>query len=183
MQPSAPPPVEPDEDDRGPSKSQRKRDMQALQTLGERLVDLPPTQLARLVLPVNLLDAIQLARRITAHEGRRRQLQYIGKLMRHVDAESIRAALSVDDEQHRAKVARMHAAEHWRDRLIASPDQLDVFIQRYPTSARTLHPLLRAARTEQARQQRGRHYRELYRALLDALEPTDPSTHSEASPP
>ncbi len=75
-----------------PSKSQRKRDMTELQQLGVRLVACRPDQLARLNLPESLREAILAAQRIHAHEGRRRQLQYIGRLMRQADAEAIRTA-------------------------------------------------------------------------------------------
>lgn len=75
-----------------PSKSQRKRDMTELQQLGVRLVACNPDQLARLNLPESLRDAVLAAQRIHAHEGRRRQLQYIGRLMRNSDADAIRAA-------------------------------------------------------------------------------------------
>ncbi|MFM1987585.1 MAG: x96 protein [Pseudomonadota bacterium] len=155
----------------GPSKSQRKRDMHALQDLGERLVEMPASQFERLGLPVELVDAVALARRITSREGRRRQLQYVGKLMRRadVDAEAIRAKLEVDDAQHRLETAVMHAAERWRDALIEAPDRIAEFVGRYPAAARTLHPLVRSARAEHAKQQRGRHYRELYRELRDVL--------------
>lgn len=154
----------------GPSKSQLKRDMQALQDLGERLVALPARRLDALALPDNLLDAIALARRITAHEGKRRQLQYIGKLMRHIDAAPIEAALGEDDERHRAETAVMHAAERWRDTLIAEPGQLKSFVERYPAGLLlNLHPMVRSACAEHAKGQRGRHYRELYRVIRDIL--------------
>ena len=162
---------EPDDNaDLGPSKSQRKRDMHALQELGERLAELPASRLGPMGLPEVLLDAIALAKKITAHEGRRRQMQLIGKLMRRVDADAIRAELDVDDDRHRAETAVMHAAENWRDALIAAPDRLTEFVQRYPQAiTRGLHPLLRSACTEHARAQRGRHYRELYREIRDIL--------------
>ena len=91
--------------------------MHALQALGERVVALTPEQTATLALPERLLDAIALARTIRAHEGLRRQMQYIGRLMRDVDAASIEAALDGMQHSHRAEVARHHAAERWRDRL------------------------------------------------------------------
>ena len=163
--------VEPDpEDDQGPSKSQRKRDMHALQELGERLVEVPASRLGPMGLPEILLDAIALARKITAHEGRRRQMQLIGKLMRRVDADAVRAELDIDDDRHRAETAVMHAAERWRDALIATPDRLTEFVQRYPQAlTKGLHPLLRSACTEHSRAQHGRHYRELYRTIRDIL--------------
>ena len=77
-----------------PSKSQRKRDATALQDLGEQLVDLTPAQLNQIPLPDDVLEAVRLARAISQRGGRKRQLQYIGKLMRQIDdPEAIRAAL------------------------------------------------------------------------------------------
>ncbi|MFZ4757675.1 MAG: ribosome biogenesis factor YjgA [Burkholderiaceae bacterium] len=175
---NAPPPPPPpttvqradDDVDLGPSKSQRKRDMHALQDLGERLVELPPSQLAKLALPQDLVDAIELARRITAREGRRRQLQYVGKLMRRVDADEIRARLDVDDVHHRLETAVMHAAERWRDTLIETPERLAEFVEKHPAAAALgLHTLLRGARHEHEKGVHGRHFRDLYRALRDVL--------------
>jgi ribosome-associated protein len=161
---------EPSDDYDGPSKSQRKRDSHELQALGERLVELAPSAFARLDLPQDLIDAVVMARKITAREGRRRQLQYVGKLMRRVDAQAVRAQLDVGDVQHRAETAVMHAAERWRDALIASPERLAEFAGRYPQAiARDLHPMIRSASAEVARQQHGRHYRELFRELRDVL--------------
>jgi len=154
----------------GPSKSQRKRDSHALQALGERLVELAPSALARLDLPPELVEAVVAARKITSREGRRRQIQYVGKIMRRIDGESVRAQLDVGDAQHRAETAVMHAAERWRDALIAAPDRLAEFLDRYPQAlSRDLHPMVRAAAAEVARQQHGRHFRELYRELRDLL--------------
>jgi ribosome-associated protein len=77
-----------------PSKTRLKRQMHELQRLGEQLVALPSSQLARIELPEALREQIELARRITAREALRRQLQYVGRLMRDVDADAIRAALA-----------------------------------------------------------------------------------------
>jgi len=174
-----------DEDDpyTGPSKSQRKREMHLLQDLGERLVELPPSQLERLELPPDLVDAIVLARKITAREGRRRQLQYVGKLMRHTDADAILAKLDLDDAGHRLETAVMHAAERWRDALLESPERVAEFVERYPAAARTLHPLVRSARAEHAKQQRGRHYRDLYRELRDVLLADAAPPAADSEPP
>jgi ribosome-associated protein len=90
----------------GPSKSEVKRQMHALQALGERLVALPDTQLAKIPIADDALaEAIQLARRIKARSGLKRQLQYIGKLMRSVDADPIAEALDLLDGQHQANAA------------------------------------------------------------------------------
>jgi len=161
---------EPDDEPTGPSKSQRKRDMHALQDLGERLVGMPVSRFEKLELPEEMVDAVTLARKITAHEGRRRQMQYIGKLMRRVDVEMIRGALEIDDVHHRRETAVMHAAERWRDALIESPERLAEFHERHPAAVRRgLHAMIRSARAETAKQQRGRHYRDLYRELRDIL--------------
>jgi ribosome-associated protein len=78
-----------------PSKTRLKRQMHELQRLGQRLAGLPPAQLQRIELPELLREQIEMARRITAREALRRQLQYIGRLMRNADAEAIRARLAV----------------------------------------------------------------------------------------
>jgi len=162
---------------RKPSKSQLKRDMTALQELGEELLRLQPYKLKRLPLPPDLVDAIELAQRITSREGLRRQRQYIGRLMRDVDAQPIRDALSVDGTRHRGEVARMHTAEHWRDRLLASPDALAQFLTEHPGAAGTgaegpdgWKERIEAARLEKSRDQPGRGYRDLYRHLYRLLE-------------
>jgi ribosome-associated protein len=77
-----------------PSKTQRKRQMHELQRLGQRLAELPAAQLQRIDLPEALREQIELARRITAREALRRQLQYVGRLMRQADADAIRAGLA-----------------------------------------------------------------------------------------
>ena len=156
-----------------PSKSQRKRDSHALQDLGERLLALQPARLKALPLPPRLLDAIELALRITSREGLRRQRQYIGRLMREIDAAPILKALDDDGTLHRAEVATMHAAEGWRIRLLETPDALAEFLALYPQAAdadgMTLAALIEAARTELARGAAGRRFRELYRHLRDTL--------------
>jgi ribosome-associated protein len=82
-----------DEQDELTSKSRKKRDMHALQDLGVKLVELNEQQLETMQLPESLLAAVQDARRLTKHEARRRQMQYIGRLMRDLDAAPIRDRL------------------------------------------------------------------------------------------
>ena len=119
-----------DEETAPPSKSQRKRDMHALQVLGGELVRLRRDQLQRIELPEELREAIEFAHRVTSHEARRRHMQYLGKLMRQVDADAIRTALAQVTGESRAAVALMHLAERWRDRLIADDAALTEFIAR-----------------------------------------------------
>jgi len=169
----------------GPSKSQRKRDSHALQELGEQLVALPAARVAELGLPEPLQDAIDEARRIRSHEALRRQLQRVGKLMREVDPEPIRDALAVDGSRHREEVGRMHAAEHWRDRLLAENDALAAFTARHPGAAQSAPwaQLITQARAERAAGQPPRRSRELYRALFAALAPDTTAPAPDSSPP
>lgn len=168
-----------DEEDRGderPSKTQRKKDMHALQALGQQLVDLSREQLARIELPDDLREAIDFAHRVTSHEGRRRHMQYIGRLMRQVDADEIRAAIGRATGESRAAVALMHFAERWRDRLLADDAALTDFIAERPgADVQWLRATIRAARREQAAGQPPRHARALYRWLHEELSPHAPT--------
>ena len=164
----------PREDDRHerPSKTQRKKQSHALQALGERLVALSPDKLARMPIDEPLQEAVRQAQRITSHEGRRRQLQYIGRLMRDADAQAIADAFAADDAQHRGLVGAMHAAERWRDGLIDASLELRDFVARYPAAAAVpLAELVTAARRERAEDRPPRDarllFRELHRIIVD----------------
>jgi ribosome-associated protein len=172
---NAQPPLDTDDGPSGlpdaPSKSQRKRDMHALQTLGTALTRLSREQLDRLDLPEELRAAIDFSHRVTSHEGRRRHLQYLGKLMRSVDAEAIRDGLARVTGESRAAVAQMHAAERWRERLLADDAALTEYVAAHPASdVQWLRATIRAARREIAAQQPPKHARELYRRLHADLE-------------
>jgi len=158
--------------DSRPSKTQRKKQSHALQSLGERLVELTPPKLALVPLPERLREAVEMAQRTRSHEGRRRQLQYIGRLMREADAEAIAQALAADSEHHRGVVTAMHAAERWRDGLIDASLDLTVFIDRYPGGAAApLAALVSSARREREAGKPPRQarllYRELHRIIAD----------------
>jgi ribosome-associated protein len=154
-----------------PSKTQRKREMTALQRLGEDLLALNDTQLAGLGLPERLLDALRDATRITAHEGRRRQMQYVGRLMRQVDPEPIRRALADATGASAAAVALMHRCERLRDRLLDDDTALTEFLSAHPqVDAQHLRATIRAARRERAAQAAPKHARELYRWLHRTLQ-------------
>jgi ribosome-associated protein len=154
-----------------PSKSQRKRDMTALQDLGEALVKLGADQLKKVELPDDLREAVLEARRITAHEGRRRQLQYVGKLMRGVDPEPIRRSLADLTGGSRESVELMHRCERWRDRLIDDDAALTELLGAHPdVDVQPLRALIRAARRERAIAAPLKHARELYRWLHDTLQ-------------
>lgn len=156
-----------------PSKSQLKRDMTALQKLGVLLLELPVSQFKNLDLPESLRDAIEMARKITSHEGRRRQLQLIGKLMRTVDAEPIQDAISRMNGENRAEALRHHAIEHWRDQMLARDTALTEFRLRHPTiNVERLERLVKEARAEQSSQRPTRASRELFRLVRDTIDNT-----------
>jgi ribosome-associated protein len=152
------------------SKTRRKAMMHSLQSLGERLVDLHPARLAELALPERLADALAEARRITRHEARRRQMQYIGRLMREVDPAPIESRLA-DWAQGPAREQRLHrAAERWRERLLAEAGAIDRWIESHPGSDRAgLQVLLARTKAERTAGQPPRAHRELYRLLRDTL--------------
>ncbi len=119
-----------------PSKTRRKAEMQALQGLGEALVELDPRRFDELAaaveLPERLVEALREARTITAWGGRKRQLQFIGKLMRDVDPAPIRRRLDLWSHGHALEAAQEHAIERWRERLLAEPDALDALAAALP---------------------------------------------------
>jgi ribosome-associated protein len=154
-----------------PSKTRRKRDMTELQKLGERLLALSADQRARIDLPEALREALAQAARINSHEARRRQLQYVGRLMRGVDAEPIRHALDNATGASKAAVALMHRCEHLRDRLLDDDAALTAFLAEFPDiDAQPLRAMIRAARRERERALPPTHARELYRWLHELLQ-------------
>ena len=163
-------------DDTRPSKTQVKREMAALQALGEQLVALSGERLARLDLPDELRDAVRDARRFTQHEARRRQLQYIGRLMREVDPAPIRAALDEINGVSAAANARQHALERLRARLLEDEGVLGEIARSHPgTDLQHLRQLRRNALKEQAEGKPPRAFRELFRVLRNLQEaPHDP---------
>lgn len=166
----------PDDDEseyHGPSKSERKRNAHDAQKLGEALIELTSLDLDALGLPEPLVDAIREARRIKSRAGLVRQRQYVGKLMRSVDLEPIRAALAARSEHAARETQRFKRVEHWRDRLIAEgAPALDELMQWRPglDRAEWLRRVA-AAQTERARLgSGGAASRELFRALRALLD-------------
>lgn len=157
------------QDHEPPSKSQRKRDAKALQQLGSELVDLNASQLEAIQMPDELREAIELARRIREKTGRKRQLQFIGKLLRQIDAEPLQRQLDASRLQDRGATARLHRLEHWRERLIDEGDEaLAELLELYPQADRQhLRQLIRNARQERERQQAPKSARQLFRYLRE----------------
>ena len=158
-----------------PSKTQRKRAMHELQALGERLVELNPAQLARMALPEALSDAIEQVRRMTKHEARRRQIQYIGRLMRSADADSIRETLKTWDGVSVRHTARQHRIERWREELLEDDGALGALASAHPgLDTQYLRALVRNARAERSAGRPPHAYRELFRALRDIIPDSQP---------
>lgn len=156
------------------SKTRRKREMTELQSLGAALVALPESQLDRIGLHAGLLQAVLEAKRIKSHEARRRQLQYIGRLMREVDPEPIRAQLAAAEGSSAQATAAHRRLEAWRVRLLADDAALTSFASEHPgADLQEIRSLIRNARKEQQEGKPPRAYRELFR-VLKAIETSRP---------
>jgi len=153
-----------------PSKSQRKRDMTELQEMGAELLELSAQQLAQIELPDNLHDAVIAARQITKFEARRRQLQYIGKLMRTIDPEPIRARLDLWKTTSDEHKAWLHNLERWRDRLLADEAALHELVGAHPQAdIQQLRTLIRNTLREREKNKPPKSYRALFQALRELM--------------
>ncbi|MEM7082870.1 MAG: ribosome biogenesis factor YjgA [Pseudomonadota bacterium] len=136
-------------DDEGLSKTRLKKEMHRLQKLGEELIDLNRRQLDALPLPDELRAAIDAAQKMTKHRALYRQRQFIGKVMRSIDASPIEVALNNLRHPERQANARFHKVEHWRDTLVAHPERSSDFITEFPSIDRQqLGQKVRAANKE-----------------------------------
>lgn len=152
-----------------PSKTRLKQASHALQDLGEAAVALPDARLNALPIDESLRDAINTYKKTRSHEGRRRQMQYIGKLMRLHDVEPLRQAVT-DLQLGRAQDAlALHEAERWRAELIRDDEAMTRWIADHPqTDTQQLRSLIRAARKDAAlapEQRSGRAFRELFQFI------------------
>jgi ribosome-associated protein len=167
-----------------PSRTELKKESTELQKLGEALLTLRGELFERLALPEGLVTALEELKRITNFEGRRRQLQYVGKLMRGLEPETLQAVRDALEEQRSGSAQQtlaLHAAEKWRDDLIARDEALDNWLQVHPgTDVQQLRALIRQARKDAAPTQdevskgqaprRGRAYREIFQLVREQLE-------------
>ena len=158
------------DNDTPPSKSQRKRQMTELQEMGAELLDLTGQQLAQIELPDNLRDAVTAASQITKFEARRRQLQYIGKLMRSVDPEPIRAQLDLWKSTSDEHKAWLHQLERWRDRLLEDEAALNELIAAHPQAdIQQLRTLIRNTLRERELNKPPKSYRALFQVLRELM--------------
>ena len=152
-----------------PSKTQRKKQSHDLQQLGEELTQIPDDRLDGLPMNENLRDALRIYKRTRTHEGRRRQMQYIGKLMRGNDSEPLREAVaSLKLGTAKASLA-LHQLEQWRSQMLADDSTLSAWAQQHPgADLQRLRSLVRAARKDAANapeQRNGRAFRELFQFI------------------
>ncbi len=152
-----------------PSKSQLKREMTALQKLGEALVDAPRDRVKKVPMPDNVLEAILECQQITNHEGRRRQLQYVGKQMRTLSEDEVAIIQKTVDGWRgasKAEAAALHAIERQRERLLADDSALTDLCSQHPSiDVQQLRTLIRNARKEQAEHKPPKAYREIFQIL------------------
>jgi|SRR6516225_4395870 ribosome-associated protein len=175
-------------DGTAPSRNELKKQMHDLQELGEAVAALPADRLDKLKIDERLRDAIAELRRTRSFEGRRRQLQYIGKLMKSEDPEPLREAVASFRVGSATDTLALHQAEYWRDQLLSADDALANWITQYPaTDIQQLRSLVRSARKEKLEpgERHGRAYRDLFRLVKEQMQdaaeagddapPTDPS--------
>lgn len=172
-------------DDRAsrPSKTAQKKAMHELQALGEALMALPDARIDAIGLPESLRDAVRAAQRTKTWEGKRRQIQYLGKLMRRADADPIREAVAAFELGHAKDALALHSAERWRAELIANDAALTHWTAQHPGGdLQQLRTLIRNARRDAAQvaatakpesaglaPRQGRAHRELFQWLRAAL--------------
>lgn len=153
------------------SKTRRKREATELQGLGAALVKLAPEQLARIDMPESLREAILECRRFNKHEAIRRQMQYIGKIMRDLDAGPIAAQLEQMHAPSRAQTAVFHRAEEWRTEILADAQALERFVQEFPEAdPHELRSLAGKANDERAAGKAPKYFRKLFHAINKVLQ-------------
>ena len=166
-----------------PSKSQLKREMTALQELGEELVSQPKDRVMRVPMPEDVREVILACQKIKDHEGRRRQMQYVGKKMRTLEDDEIAAIRNVIDSwkgASKAETAAMHALEKRREKLLVDDKSLTELLQQHPQlDGQHLRTLIRNARKEQAENKPPKAYREIFQ-ILKQVQQTSATTPGEA---
>jgi ribosome-associated protein len=154
-----------------PSKSELKRQMTALQKLGQELVDAPRDRVKRVPMPEDVRDAILECQTITNHEGRRRQMQFVGKKMRTLDEEEVALIQKTIDSwkgASKSETAAMHSLERKREKLLSSDTALTELLAENPDlDVQHLRTLIRNARKEQAENKPPKAYREIFQILKE----------------
>ncbi len=158
-----------------PSKSELKRQMSELQKLGEQLVAEARDRVKRVPMPEDVRDAILMCQTITNHEGRRRQMQFVGKMMRKLDDEEVAVIQRTIDSwkgASKAETAALHALERRREKLLADDTELTKLLEAHPElDVQQLRTLIRNARKEQAENKPPKAYREIFQILKEIGKP------------
>lgn len=158
-----------------PSKSEAKRESDALQKLGAVLVEAARDRVKRVPMPEDVREAILMCQTITNHEGRRRQLQFVGKKMRTLDEEEVAVIQRAIDSwkgASKSETAALHALERRREKLLADDSALTVLLAEHPElDVQHLRTLIRNARKEQAESKPPKAYREIFQILKDLNKP------------
>ena len=153
------------------SKTKLKAEADAQQAIGKKLIDLSKEKLLKLDLPETLFDAVIEAKRLTANGAIRRQLQYLGRLMRDVDSTRIEEQLQAWDGKNVQENARFHTMEHWRTRLITEPNALQEFLVQFPLAdIQQFRTLIRNAQREELAQKAPKSSRELFKLIRELSE-------------
>ena len=173
--------IPPEEEQAPPSKTRRKRAMEALQALGEELVELSSDRLKKIDLPEDLNSAVRMAQRMSRHdEARRRQLQYIGRLMREIDPEPIRHSLATVRGESAEETSKLHRIERLRKDLLADEAALYGIAEAFPSvDLQHLRSLRRAALKEQELGKPPRSYRAIFQLLKEIDPAADEATEKD----
>lgn len=155
------------------SKTQLKKEADDVQTLGVEIAQLPKQKITSLSLPDDAKEAIIFYQHIKKNSAKRRQAQYIGKILRGLDLSQVNEELNVIKNISKLRIKLEHEAERWREKLISSPAALDEFINQYQPDVSNLNQTISNARKESLADKKSKNYRNLYRLILESIQKSD----------
>ena len=155
------------------SKTQLKKEADDVQTLGVEIAQLPKQKITSLSLPDDAKEAIIFYQNIKKNSAKRRQAQYIGKILRGLDLSQVNEELNVIKNISKLRIKLEHEAERWREKLISSPTALDEFINQYQPDISNLNQTISNARKESLTDKKSKNYRNLYRLILESIKKSD----------
>lgn len=155
------------------SKTQLKKEADNVQTLGVEIAQLPKQKITSLSLPDDAKEAIIFYQNIKKNSAKRRQAQYIGKILRGLDLSQVNEELNVIKNISKLRIKLEHEAERWREKLISSPTALDEFINQYQPDISNLNQTISNARKESLTDKKSKNYRNLYRLILESIQKSD----------
>ena len=155
------------------SKTQLKKEADDVQTLGVEIAQLPKQKITSLSLPEDAKEAIIFYQNIKKNSAKRRQAQYIGKILRGLDLSQVNEELNVIKNISKLRIKLEQEAERWREKLITSPAALDEFINQYQPDISNLNQTISNARKESLTDKKSKNYRNLYRLILESIQKSD----------